>query len=559
MRRVGQARPSPLADILKKEMKLMKMYIRMIYVLLLIPLFTTMLAGCTKETDGSSEISKVGLRDELILAIGSEPEGGFDPTTGWGRYGSPLFHSTLFRRDTELNIVNDLATGYEISNNGLVWTVALREDVKFSDGMPLTAEDVVYTYMTVANSGSVIDLNVLDKAEAINPNTVSFTLKQPQSTFINILLATGIVPKHAHGEAYAEKPIGSGPFKFLQWDKGQQLIVETNPEYYGEKPFFNKITFLFLREDLAYAAAKTGSVDIASIPHTFGKQAVEGMKLEALVSVDNRGIMFPFVASGEKTSNGAAIGNDVTSDPAIRRAINIAVDRRALVEGVLEGFGTPAYTVNDGLPWWNPDTVIKDASLEEAKEILASNGWLDTDKDGILEKNGLKAQFTLLYPSSDQTRQSLAIAVADMMKPLGIDIIAEGKSWNDIEAMMHSNATLSGWGSHDPLEMYNLYYSKTAGAGWYNTGYYSNSTVDDYMDKALAAITVEEANDYWKKAQWDGTTGFAARGDAPWAWLVNLKHLYLVNEKLEIGSQKIQPHGHGWPITDTIVQWRWKD
>ena len=537
----------------------MQKYKGKVMFILLFVLFTMLLTGCGKQSDASRTYGKVGVKDELILAIGNEPDNGFDPTTGWGRYGSPLFQSTLFKRDHQLKIVNDLATGYRVSDDGLVWTVTLREDVSFSDGNSLTAEDVVYTYMRAAESGSVIDLSVMKDVAALNEYTVEFTLNKPQSTFIYILQATGIVPKHAHGADYAEKPMGSGPFKFKQWDKGQQLIVEVNPEYYGEKPFFKKITFLFLSEDLAFAAAKTGSVDIANIPHSFGKQGVSSMRLEALESVDNRGIMFPYLKAGGKTAGGAPIGNDVTADIAIRRAISIVINRNALVEGVLEGFGTPAYTVSDGLPWWNPASVFQDGDLPEAKQILADAGWIDEDKDGILEKNGLKAQFSLVYPSSDQTRQSLAIAVADMIKPLGINIIVEGKSWNDVQNMMHSSATLFGWGSHDPLEMYNLYHSKTAGEGWYNTGYYSNSQVDTYMDMALAAITEEEANEYWKKAQWDGITGFSTEGDAPWAWLVNLKHLYLINEKLEIGKQKIQPDGHGWPITDNIVEWRWKE
>lgn len=497
--------------------------------------------------------------DELILALGSEPDTGFDPTTGWGRYGSPLFQSTLFKRDAELNIVNDLALDYEISEDGLVWTIELRDDVKFSDGEPLTAVDVEYTFNTAATSGSVIDLNILERVEATNSFTVQFTLKKAQSTFINTLITTGIVPKHAHSNEYAEKPIGSGPFKFVQWDKGQQLIVKSNPEYYGKKPYFNKVTFLFLNEDAAFAAARAGQVHVASIPAAFSKQEVVGMRLEALQSVDNRGIMFPFVKSGAKTTDGHPIGNDITADKAIRKAINLAIDRHLLVEGILEGYGTPAYTVADGLPWWNPDTVIEDANMDEAKKILAEAGWIDLNSDGVLDKGKLKAEFILLYPASDVIRQSLAISVADLIKPLGINIVVEGKSWDDIEAMMHSNAVLFGWGSHDPLEIYNIYSSTTAGQGYFNTGFYSNPTVDEYMEKALSATDMEQAFEYWKKAQWDGKTGFSAKGDAPWAWLVNLNHLYLVNEKLDIGQQKIQPHQHGWPVTDNIIEWAWKD
>ena len=512
-------------------------------------------SGCASKK-GSAVVEQEP-KNELILAIGSEPDDGFDPTTGWGRYGSPLFQSTLLTRDSDLKIINDLATSYEVSEGGLVWTVKLRQDVKFSDGKPLTAADVEYTFDTASKSGSVIDINVMEAVKAVDDYTVEFKLKQPQSTFVNLLLTTGIVPRHAHGQDYAQKPLGSGPFKFVQWDRGQQLIVEANSLYYGSEPYFKKITFLFLAEDAAFASAKAGNVDMAYIPPAFSKQQVSGMRLVALESVDNRGIMFPFVKAGEKTADGLNVGNDVTADAAVRQAVNVAVNRQALVDGVLEGQGTPAYTVCDGLPWWNPDAVIKDNDMEVAGKILADAGWVDGDGDGVLEKGDLKAQFALVYPASDQTRQSLAISLADMIKPLGIDIKVEGKSWDDIKTMMYSNAVLFGWGSHDPLEMYNLYHSETAGSGWYNTGFYNNPVVDEYMDKAMAATGEEEAIIYWKKAQWDGQTGLSARGDAPWAWLVNLKHLYLVNENLDIGKQRIQPHGHGWPVTDNIVEWRW--
>ncbi|MEK4090289.1 MULTISPECIES: ABC transporter substrate-binding protein [unclassified Viridibacillus] len=519
------------------------------------------LVGCNlfKSNPSNEESKEVNgnKKDELVLAFDSEPEAGFDPTTGWGRYGSPLFQSTLLKRDDKLNVVNDLATSYKVSEDGKVWTVKMREDVKFSDGEPLTSADVVFTFETAINNGSVVDLNGMVKVEAVDDYTVEFTLKEPQSTFANSLVATGIVPKHAYGKDYAENPIGSGPFQLVQWDKGQQLIVKANPEYYDKKSDLKQITFLFLNEDAAFAAAQAGTVDLAYIPAAFSKQIVKGMRLETIQTVDNRGIVFPFVKSGEVNEDGLPIGNDVTADPAIRHAINIGVNRQALVDGVLEGHGTPAYTSVDGLPWWNSETVIKDADMDSAKKLLSDAGWKDTDGDGILEKGSLKAEFTLYYLANDAIRQSLAISVADMMKPLGINIKLEGGSWDMIAKKMYSNPVLMGWGSHDPHEMYNIYSSESAGIEYYNTGYYQNKTVDEYFEKALSSKDEKEAIEYWKKAQWDGTTGLSAKGDAPWAWLVNINHLYLVKDGLDIGDQRIHVHGHGWPATDNIVDWKW--
>lgn len=518
------------------------------------------LVGCSKGKEkGADNGNKNQKKEEFVFAFGSEPDAGFDPTMGWGRYGSPLFQSTLLKRDDQLKIVNDLATAYETSEDGKTWKVTLREDAKFSDGEPVKASDVKFTFDTAIANGSVVDLNEIDKIEAIDDTTIAFTLKKPQSTFVNNLVATGIVPEHAYSDDYALKPIGSGPYKLVQWDKGQQLIVEANPEYYGDQPNLKKLTFLFLNEDAAFAAAQAGKVDLAYIPAAFSKKDVPGMTLKVVETVDNRGIVFPYVKSGEKTADGVPIGNDVTADLAIRQAINIAADREALIDGVLEERGTPAYTSVDGLPWWNPETVIEDGDMEAAKKLLKDAGWEDKDNDGVLEKDSLKAEFELYYLADDEIRQSLAIAIADMMKPLGINIKIESGSWDVISKKMHSEAVLMGWGSHDPHEMYNIYGSDNAGIEFLNTGFYKNETVDGYFDQALQAKSEEEAIEFWKKAQWDGETGLSAKGDAAWAWLVNIEHLYLVKDGLDIGNQRIHVHGHGWPVTDNIADWKWSD
>jgi peptide/nickel transport system substrate-binding protein len=498
---------------------------------------------------------------ELTLAIGGESTDGYDPTLGWGRYGSTLFHSTLLKRDDNLKIVNDLATSYTISKDCLTWNVKIRNDVKFSDGQPLTAKDVVYTFIKASRSGGKIDMTMLDSVKEKGKFEIEFKLKYPYITFINKLITLGIVPENVHknNPDYARQPVGSGPYKFINWVEGQQLIVEVNPNYYGTKPAIKKITFLFLNEDTALAAAKSGKVQMIAVPAMLSKQKIEGMTIHPVKSVDNRGICFPVVPdTGKKTVEGYPIGNNVTCNVEIRKAINYIVDRKLMVDTILEGYGTPAYGIVDNLDWDNHEIRIKDNDINTAKKILSDAGWKDTNKDGIVEKNGLKAEFDLVYPSTDSLRQQLALASADMIGKIGIKVNIIGKSWDEIAKINHANAILFGFGSHTPEEMYNIYHSKFAGNGSYNAGFYANKTVDRYFDKAMLSISFEDSLKYWKLAQWDGKTGLSLKGDAPWAWLVNLTHVYFVSNDLDVGVSRMEPHGHGWPITANIEKWKWK-
>jgi peptide/nickel transport system substrate-binding protein len=132
-----------------------------------------------------------------------------------------------------------------------------------------------------------------------------------------------------------------------------------------------------------------------------------------------------------------------------------------------------------------------------------------------------------------------------------------GKSWDEITPLKHANAVLWGWGSHDPTEIDTIYNTKWAGIEWNNAEFYSNPAVDKNLNAAMSAKTEAEAIPYWKKAAWDGSTGYTAKGDAVYAWLVNIDHVYLVADGLDIGQQRVQPHGHGWPVTANITEWKW--
>ena len=270
----------------------------------------------------------------------------------------PLIQSTLFKSADDGSIINDLATDYSVSPDGKIWTVNIRDDVKFTDGEKLTAEDVAFTFNTAIGSNSELDMSNLEKATAINDTAVKFELKEPQSSFIWRLRYVGIVPEHTYKkETYGFNPIGSGPYKLVQWDKGQQAIFELNEDYYGKKPYFKKITMLFLDKETAFAAAKSGDVDVAEIDINHANQTVDGYKLIALPAA--RAFReFPFLCRiilVKKVLKGDPIGNNVTADIAIRKALNIGIDRKALLEGVIYGKGDVEYTGVDQRDFGNPE------------------------------------------------------------------------------------------------------------------------------------------------------------------------------------------------------------
>ena len=525
------------------------------------------LAGCSNTSSSDSDnktksaVEQRKENNELVVAVGAEPEAGFDAITGGHGSITKVFFSTLMKRDKELGWENDLATNYKVSDDKLTWTVTIRDDVKFTDGEKLTAEDVAFTYETTKKSSTEVDLTMIKEVKAIDDTTVQFTLTRPMSTFVEKLGVCGIVPKHAYDDNFKDNPIGSGPYKFVQWDKGQQVIAQVNEDYYGDKPSIDKLTMVFLDTDAAYAAVKSGDVDMASINGDLAKEEVKGTKILDIPSIETYGVEFPMVKNtGEKTDSGYEIGNDVTSDEAIRKALNTAVDRQGMVDGVLNGYGTVSTTGLEKMPWLNKDTVLDESeynNMDEAKKILSNGGWKDSDNDGILEKDNTKASFKLLYTSGNY-RQELGLEFQKMAKELGIEITLEERTWDTILEDIHKEAVLFGFGSGDPSELYNLYYSKAANTAveWDNAGFYSNKKVDENIDKALNCESEDDALKYWQKVQLDGDSGASAKGDAPYCWLVNANHVYIVSENFDIGSPVVQPHGGR--IFDNVTQWSWK-
>ena len=522
------------------------------------------LAGCAgRQGAGGSSDSVVTSKGstQVVIAMNptSEPAAGFDPLVAWGcgeHVHEPLIQSTLITTDEDLNFVNDLATDYLCSSDGLVWTFTIRDDVVFSDGEPLSARDVAFTVNGVIDSAmSEADLSMVDRAVAVSDTVVELHLNKPHNALLYTLAVLGIVPEHAYGPEYGRNPIGSGRYVLERWDKGQQVIFTANPTYYGRKPSMERVVVVFMDEDAALAAVQKGEVDIAYTYATHARQAFEGYELAAYKTVDSRGVSLPSVpAGGTKLVEGDmafSTGNDVTADVAVRRAINCGLDRDAVIEHVLDGYGKVAYSVGDGMPWSSPDMKVE-LDREKAARLLDEAGW-KRGEDGVRSRDGVRAAFDIWYSSDDSVRQALANEFANQMAELGLEVTPRGGSWDEIYLHQFSQPVLWGWGSNSPVEVYELNYS----TGWGNYSCYESEITDAYLDEALAQTDVEASYEYWRKAMWDGVEGVAPQGAATWAWIANIDHLYFKREGLDVAHQKPHPHGHGWSLVNNVDAWSW--
>ncbi|WP_455645414.1 ABC transporter substrate-binding protein [Methanosphaera sp.] len=489
-----------------------------------------------------------------------EPETGFDPLTGWGcghLNFNPLIQSTLLTSDENGNFVNDLATNYSISSDGLTWTVDIRDDVLFSDNSSLTAKDVAFTFNEAKTSNSQLDITNLDSATAVNDTRVEFKLAKPQSSFIYHLRYIGIVKADGYDNAtYGSNPIGSGPYKLKQWDKGQQAIFEVNENYYGKKPYFTQLTMLFPEEDTAFQYVKSGQADVVQAPFTSLNETVDGYKLIEYDSPRAQGLSLPFMNNtGLTTDQGNPVGNNVTADLAIRKALNIGIDRQSIIDSVYKGHGKIDYTGADSQLFANEEAKITDNNTEEAKQILENAGWVDTNGDGIREKDGQNASFKLYYSSSDQARQSLATVISEQAKELGINIELVGTDWDTIYQNMYSQAVLMQQSSDDPYRaVYQQYHSKESFVedDYMNPNEYNNSAVDAVLEQAMSATSQDEANKLWAKAAYiSSDSGYGANAEAPWLWVADYNYCYFVKDGINMGTAPTM----GQDYMENICDW----
>ncbi|MFM5882698.1 MULTISPECIES: ABC transporter substrate-binding protein [Methanobrevibacter] len=487
-----------------------------------------------------------------------EPEAGFNPLTGWGcghQNYNPLVQSCLFKTDKNGSIVPDLATGYSVSGDGKTWTVNVRDDVKFSDNSTFDAEDVAFTFNTAKQTESELDLTNIANVTAVNNTCVKFNLVEARSTFIYDLRYLGIVPSDSYDNStYGENPIGTGPYVLDHWDKGQQAIFKINDNYYGDKPYFTQITLLFPEEATWLELAKSGEIDVVPVATSALNQTVDGYQFIEKSAGRAQGVSLPYLNDTGIMYNGTMkVGNNVTADKSIREALNVGINRQTMCDEIFAGHASPEFTGVDTRTYANPDAKVADGDVSKAKQILKDGGWTDTDGDGIVEKNGLKASFDLYYPPDYLDRQSMSTVFAEQAKELGIEVKLVGADWDTIYKNLYSSAALMQQTSPDPYKsIYQQYHSKEMDGFYMNPNLYNNSASDRLMDEAMHTSDLNQADSLWSQSALVNGGGWGPAGDAPWVWIANYDYNYFIKDGIDIGKQ---PDGLGNDVLINICDW----
>jgi peptide/nickel transport system substrate-binding protein len=471
-------------------------------------LFTTFLFSCKQpdeereETLLSEEESIPVYGDRIILGSIADakrllPMLATDSASG---AIAGLIHNGLVKYDKDIKIVGDLAESWDISDDGLIITFYLRRNVKWHDGKPFTAHDCLFTYKkmidpNVATPYSQDFLRVKD-AKILDDYTFQVIYKEPFAPAL-VSWGMGIIPKHLlekedlNTTDYSRHPIGTGPYKLKEWITGQRIVLEAFDDYFEGRPYIDQyITRIIPDRATMFLEIQRQGIDYMDLnPVRYTRQTDTPFFQENF-----RRFRYP---SFGYTYMGYNLKDSKFSDKRIRQALTYAIDREGIIKGVLLGLGQVCTGPFPPESWaYNPDVRRYPFNPERAKRLLAEAGWEDHDGDGILDKDGIRFEFTLRTNQGNEEREKCAQIIQQNLKEVGIEVKINILEW---QAFLHNfidqrkfEAIILGWAlSRDP-DLYDIWHSSKTGPQEFNFVSYKNPDVDRLIIEGVRTFDVEE-------------------------------------------------------------------
>ncbi len=422
---------------------------------------------------------------------------------------SGMIFNGLVKYDKDINVVGDLAESWDISPDGLVITFHLRKGVKWHDGQPFTAEDVLYTYQVTIDPKTPTayagDFLKVKKAEVLDPYTFRVTYDKP---FAPALMSWGaaIYPKHLLAgkdisqSPLTRRPIGTGPYKFKEWVTGQKIVLVSNPDYFEGRPYTDGFIMRII-PDMAtmFLELRANGIDQMGLtPLQYTRQT------EAPLFRKNynkyRYLSFSYTYLGYNLKSPLFI------DKRVRQALAHAINREAIISGVLLGLGKPATgPLKPGTWAYNPNVRTYPYDPQQARALLAEAGWKDTNGDGILDKDGQPFSFELISNQGNEVRGKCAEIIQENLAQIGIDVKIRILEWaafvNDFINKRRFDATILGWTIPMDPDLYDVWHSSKTRMEELNFISYANPEVDTLLEKGRSTFNQKERKRCYDRIQ----------------------------------------------------------
>ncbi|HKW59341.1 MAG TPA: ABC transporter substrate-binding protein [Candidatus Dormibacteraeota bacterium] len=394
----------------------------------------------------------------------------------------------------------------KISSDGLTYTFKLRSGLKWSDGQNVTSDDVKFTYALAydpqykaVSSPRRGDLSkYIQSIDTPDPQTVVITTTQVYAPFLASHGLYGILPKHVLGSLDAKAintadfntapTVSNGAFKFVRWDKGQQVTLARNDSYWAGAPYLDQWIYKVLPDSVAVTnQLKTGEIDIGPVdPGQFDNLKTTDSVVMGEFAVPT----FTFYAYNLNPDTNAG---KLFTDKAVRQALLFALDRQKIVSAVFFGHGSVANSVEPPTSWAYKDKpkVLYNFDKSKAEQLLDGAGW-SKGADGIRAKGALKLKFTMITNAGNKQRESMLQIMQQSWKDIGVEATPSLIQFPQLVSQIVSIRTFDmflvgfNW-SADPDEA-PLYHSRNAGPGGFNGADFKNDQVDQILDQALGTV-----------------------------------------------------------------------
>ncbi len=422
-----------------------------------------------------------------------------------GESASAAITSNIFNKllkyDANLDLEGELAESWQISSDNKTITFKLKPNLKWADGHALTSQDIMFTWKAVTDektaSPYASDYLLVKKAEAPDPETFIVSYDQAYAPALDSWAGLQILPEHLlknqdlHTTAFARKPVGSHYYQLDKWNNGENLKLSRNPNaVLGQANIAQLVTRVIPDNSAQLLELMADNID------SMGLDPIKYSRIiPARPELENKLALYKELGNSY-TYMGFNLKHKPFDDRRVRLAINYAIDKQEIIDGVYLGLGINiASPYKPGTRWSNPNLAPYPYDLEKAKALLKEAGFVDTNGDGILERDGKPFSFEILT-NQNKEREKSAVLIQRKLRAVGIDVQIRAIEWASFISRFIKtgdfDAVILGWGLGLDPDQFNIWHSSQQQPGQFNFIGYNNAKVDTLLEQGRIELDADK-------------------------------------------------------------------